>query len=164
MLPEFFAGDADRMARFQREAHVLASLNHPHIAALYGLEESGDTRALVMELVEGPTLADRLQAGPMPVDEALPIARQIAEALEAAHEKGIVHRDLKPVPGMWGPTGRSCSSAPKKARGAHERRAELVRGVETQVTGRTWLFPGVYALAQANPDAQYHLGPDSTAV
>ena len=84
------------MARFQREAQVLASLNHPNIAAIYGLEESGETRALVMELVEGPTLADRI-AGPMPLAEALPIARQIAEALEDAHEKGIVHRDLKPA-------------------------------------------------------------------
>src|SRR5215813_6791987 len=90
-LPEEFAQDADRMARFQREAQVLASLNHPSIAAIYGVEE----RALVMELVEGPTLAERIARGPMAVEETLPIARQIAEALEYAHERGVVHRDLK---------------------------------------------------------------------
>ena len=93
VLPEAFAQDAERMARFTREAQVLASLNHPNIAAIYGVEE----RALVMELVEGPTLADRIAQGPIPLEEALPIARQMAEALEAAHEKGIVHRDLKPA-------------------------------------------------------------------
>jgi len=96
VLPEVFARDAERMARFEREAQVLASLNHPNIASLYGLEESGGVRALVMELVEGPTLAERIREGPLPLDEALPIARQIAEALEAPHEKGIIHRDLKP--------------------------------------------------------------------
>jgi eukaryotic-like serine/threonine-protein kinase len=96
ILPATFAENSERMARFQREAQVLASLNHPNIAAIYGLEESGGTRALVMELVEGLTLADRAKQGPAPLDEALPIARQIAEALEAAHEKGIIHRDLKP--------------------------------------------------------------------
>ena len=97
ILPEAFASDPDRLARFQREAQVLASLNHPGIAAIYGLEESGDTRALVLELVEGPTLADRISKGPIPLDEALPIAKQIAEALEAAHEAGVIHRDLKPA-------------------------------------------------------------------
>ena len=97
ILPEAFATDPDRLARFQREAQVLASLNHPGIAAIYGLEEADDTRALVLELVEGPTLADRIAQGPMPVDEALPIAKQIAEALEAAHEAGVIHRDLKPA-------------------------------------------------------------------
>jgi eukaryotic-like serine/threonine-protein kinase len=91
------ANDPDRLARFGREAQVLASLNHPNIAYIHGIEESDGTRALVMELVEGPTLADRIAEGPMPLDEALPIARQIAEALEAAHEQGIVHRDLKPA-------------------------------------------------------------------
>ena len=96
-LPDAFAGDADRLARFEREAKVLASLNHPNIGAIYGLEKSGDTRALVLELVEGPTLADRIAQGPIPVDEALPIAKQIAEALEAAHEQGVIHRDLKPA-------------------------------------------------------------------
>ncbi len=97
ILPEAFATDPDRLARFQREAQVLASLNHPGIAAIYGLEEAGDTRALVLELVEGPTLADRIKQGPIPIDEALPIAKQIAEALEAAHEAGVIHRDLKPA-------------------------------------------------------------------
>ena len=92
-----FANDAQRMARFQREAQVLASLNHPNIASIYGLEESGGVRALVMELVEGPTLAERVAQGPIPLDEALPIAKQIADALEAAHEKGTIHRDLKPA-------------------------------------------------------------------
>ena len=97
ILPEAFAADPDRLARFQREAQVLASLNHPGIAAIYGLEETGDTRALVLELVEGPTLADRIKQGPIPIDEALLIAKQIAEALEAAHEAGVIHRDLKPA-------------------------------------------------------------------
>ena len=96
-LPEAFADDPDRLARFQREAQVLASLNHPNIAAIYGLEEADGTRALVLELVEGPTLADRIAKGPIPLDEALPIAKQIAEALEAAHEAGVIHRDLKPA-------------------------------------------------------------------
>ena len=96
ILPEAFATDPDRLARFQREAQVLASLNHPGIAAIYGIEEEAGTRALVLELVEGPTLADRISKGPIPLDEALPIAKQIAEALEAAHEAGVIHRDLKP--------------------------------------------------------------------
>ncbi|MFN7932073.1 MAG: protein kinase [Bryobacteraceae bacterium] len=97
VLPPALARDRDRMDRFSREAQLLASLNHPNIASLYGLEESGDIRALVMELVEGPTLAERIERGPMPLDEAVPIARQIAEGLEAAHEKGVIHRDLKPA-------------------------------------------------------------------
>ena len=97
ILPEAFAEDPDRLARFQREAQVLASLNHPGIAAIYGIEEADDTRALVLELVEGPTLAVRIAQGPIPVDEALPISKQIAEALEAAHEQGVIHRDLKPA-------------------------------------------------------------------
>jgi serine/threonine-protein kinase len=97
VLPDAFAADAERMARFEREARVLASLNHPNIASIHGLEESAGTRALVMELAEGPILAERIKAGPIPVEEALPIARQIAEALEYAHEKGIIHRDLKPA-------------------------------------------------------------------
>jgi len=96
VLPEAFTRDPDRLARFKREAQVLASLNHPHIGAIYGFEDSGDTHALVLELVEGDTLADRIVRGRIPLDEALPIARQICEALEAAHEQGIVHRDLKP--------------------------------------------------------------------
>ena len=97
VLPEAFARDAERMARFQREAKVLASLSHPNIATIYGLEDSGSTRALVMELVEGPTLANRIKAGPIPVDESVGIAKQIADALEYAHERGIIHRDLKPA-------------------------------------------------------------------
>jgi len=97
VLPEEFTKDADRMARFKREAQVLASLNHPNIAAIYGLEEQDGIRALVLELVEGPTLAERLKQGPLPVEEALDIARQIAEALEAAHDRSIIHRDLKPA-------------------------------------------------------------------
>jgi serine/threonine-protein kinase len=97
VLPEAFARDAQRMARFEREARLLASLNHPNIAAIYGLEESGSIRALVMELVEGPTLADRIKNGPIPLDEALPIAKQIAEAVEYAHDKNVIHRDLKPA-------------------------------------------------------------------
>jgi serine/threonine-protein kinase len=117
VLPEEFARDAQRMARFQREAQLLASLNHPNIATIHGLEEgrgleegTGETpafraRALVMELVEGPTLAERIAAGPLPLDEALPIARQIAEALEYAHERGIIHRDLKPANIKLTPSG-----------------------------------------------------------
>ncbi len=97
VLLERFARDAERMARFEREAQLLASLNHPNIASLYGLEESGGVRALVMELVEGPSLAERIAAGSIPIEEALPIARQIAEALEYAHERGVIHRDLKPA-------------------------------------------------------------------
>src|SRR5579864_6878480 len=97
VLPSALAADADYMARFQREAQVLASLNHPHIATIHGLEESNGERALAMELVEGPTLEERIRSGPIPLAETLDIARQIAEALEAAHEKGIVHRDLKPA-------------------------------------------------------------------
>jgi Tol biopolymer transport system component len=95
ILPRTFTGDSDRLARFEREARVLASLNHPHIGAIYGLEESGGTRALVLELVEGDTLEERIARG-LPQKEALAIARQIGDALDAAHEKGIVHRDLKP--------------------------------------------------------------------
>ena len=97
VLPEAFTSDPDRLARFEREAKVLASLNHPNIAQIHGLEDSGGVRALVLELVEGPTLADRIAHGAMPIEDALPIAKQIAEALEAAHEAGVIHRDLKPA-------------------------------------------------------------------
>src|SRR5207245_6013713 len=96
LLPHAFASDAERLSRFRREAQVLASLNHPNIAHIYGLEESGETRCIVMELVEGETLQARIKRGPIPVEESLTIAKQIADALEAAHEKGVIHRDLKP--------------------------------------------------------------------
>jgi serine/threonine protein kinase/Tol biopolymer transport system component len=97
VLPETVAHDPERLARFEREARTLASLSHPNIAIVHGLEKSGETLALVMELVDGPTLADRIAGGPLQLDEALPVARQIADALEAAHAQGIVHRDLKPA-------------------------------------------------------------------
>ena len=97
ILPEEFAKDANRIARFQREAKLLASLNHPNIAAIHGLEEADGTHFLVLELIEADTLADRIKGGPSPVEEALKLALQIAEALEAAHEKGVIHRDLKPA-------------------------------------------------------------------
>ena len=97
VLPAAFAQDPDRIARLQREAEVLATLNHPNIAAVYGFEESADATGIVLELVEGPTLADRIAHGALPIDEALTIARQIADALDAAHDKNIVHRDLKPA-------------------------------------------------------------------
>jgi eukaryotic-like serine/threonine-protein kinase len=97
VLPDSFANDPDRLARFTREAQTLASLNHPNIAHIHGLEESNGVRALVMELVEGEDLSQRIARGAIPLDEALPIAKQIAEALEAAHEQGIIHRDLKPA-------------------------------------------------------------------
>jgi serine/threonine protein kinase len=97
VLPDVFARDSARMARFGREAKLLAALDHSNIASIYGLEDSGGTSALVMQLAEGPTLAARIAEGPIPIEEALPIARQIADALEYAHEKGIIHRDLKPA-------------------------------------------------------------------
>jgi len=99
-------GDPSRLARFEREAQVLAALNHPNIAAIYGLEQSGGIRFLVLELVEGPTLAQRIAAGAIPVEESLKIVRQIADALEAAHDKGIVHRDLKPANVKVTPDGK----------------------------------------------------------
>jgi serine/threonine protein kinase len=98
VLPEIFTADPDRLARFKREAQVLASLNHPNIAHIHGFEDAGPTSTLVMELVDGPTLAELIEKRRgLPLDEVLPIARQIAEALETAHERGIVHRDLKPA-------------------------------------------------------------------
>src|SRR6201993_5012585 len=97
ILPDSFASDPDRLARFTREAQTLASLNHPNIAHIHGLEESDGVRALVMELVEGEDLSQRIARGAIPVDEALAIAKQIADALEAAHEQSIIHRDLKPA-------------------------------------------------------------------
>src|SRR5262249_3715430 len=106
ILPEAFSLDHERVNRFQREAEVLASLNHPNIGAIYDLQQADDTRFLVLELVEGDTLAERIQRGPLRVEEALEIGRQICEAVEAAHEKGIVHRDLKPANVKITPDGR----------------------------------------------------------
>lgn len=121
VLPAAIAPDRDRLARFQREAEVLASLNHPHIAHIYGLEEAGGVTALAMELVEGEDLGERLARGPIPIAEALPIARQIAEALEAAHEQGIIHRDLHrdlaAVPSILGPCG--AKSRPRRHARVH---------------------------------------------
>ena len=97
VLPDLVANDPERMARFQREAEVLASLNHPNIGQIHGLEDADGVRALVLELIEGPTLEDVIARGPMRVEEALPVARQIAAAHEAAHQAGVVHRDLKPA-------------------------------------------------------------------
>src|SRR5262245_54824374 len=96
VLPETLSHDAERLARFQREAEVLASLNHPHIAAVYDLADVENSRVLIMELVEGESLAQRIARGPIPLKESLDIAKAVAEALEAAHEKAIIHRDLKP--------------------------------------------------------------------
>ena len=106
VLPEHFARDPDRMTRFEREAELLATLNHPNIASVYGFEEASSLSGIVLELVEGPTLADRIAQGPVPVEEALAIARQVADAIESAHQKGIVHRDLKPANIKFTPGGQ----------------------------------------------------------
>jgi serine/threonine protein kinase len=97
ILPHLFSGDADRLARFKREARVLAALNHPNIGVIYGYEEEGDIRALILELIEGPTLANQIDSRRLETNDALTIGIQLAEALEAAHEKGVIHRDLKPA-------------------------------------------------------------------
>ena len=111
VLPDALAADVERLGRLQREAEVLASLNHPHIAQIYGLEKSdpstGSGHAIVMEFVDGVTLADRIAQGPLPIEDAVAIAKQIAEALEAAHEQGIVHRDLKPANVKLRPDGQA---------------------------------------------------------
>src|SRR5262245_46295465 len=106
ILPDEFSRDPARLSRFQREAEVLASLNHPNIASIYDLQEANDTRFLVLELVEGETLAERIQRGRIPVEESLSIAHQIAEAFEAAFEKGVIHRDLKPANVKITPEGK----------------------------------------------------------
>src|SRR5512136_2197581 len=106
VLPEEFAHDAERLARFEREAKLLASLNHPNIAVIHGLEEHEGKRFLVLELVEGQTLAERLKKGRIPLDETLDVCRQIAEGLEAAHEKGVIHRDMKPANVKVTPEGK----------------------------------------------------------
>ena len=105
ILPDEFSRDPERVSRFQREAEVLASLNHPNIAGIYDLQETTGIRFLVLELVEGETLAERIRRGPVPVAEAVEIAKHLCEALEAAHEKGIVHRDLKPANVKIAPDG-----------------------------------------------------------
>src|SRR6185295_6208798 len=105
VLPDHFADDPDRLSRLQREAQLLASVNHPNIAQIYGLETVGGSGCIVMELVEGETLSERLKNGPLPIDEAIEIAKQIADALAAAHERGIVHRDLKPANIKLTPSG-----------------------------------------------------------
>jgi serine/threonine protein kinase len=97
VLPSALALDADRMARFEREARLLAALDHPNISAIYGIEESDGAKALVLALIDGPTLEDRIAAGAIPIEEAIPVARQMAEAVEYAHERGVIHRDLKPA-------------------------------------------------------------------
>ena len=97
VLPDAFTADPERLGRFQREAKVLASLNHPNIGGIYGFETSGETQALVLELIEGPTLAERIAEGPVPVEQAVAMVRQMAEALSAAHDAGVIHRDLKPA-------------------------------------------------------------------
>ena len=145
LLPHV-ADDPDRLARFRREAQLLASLNHPHIAQVHGFDDAGELHALVMELVEGPTLADLLARGPLAIDEALRIARQIAEALEAAHEHGIIHRDLKPanikvredgtvkvldfgLAKALGPTGSASAGAmTSHTPGPHATEAGVIRG------------------------------------
>jgi serine/threonine-protein kinase len=106
VLPDAFATDVDRLTRFQREAQLLASLSHPNIGAIHGFEDAGSIRALVLELIEGDTLADRIHRGPLPIDEAIAVARQIADALEAAHERGVIHRDLKPANVKITPDGK----------------------------------------------------------
>src|SRR6266852_9293354 len=106
ILPEVFTSDLERLARFEREARMLAALNHPHIGAIYGVEDAESVHALVLELVEGDTLAERLRRGRLHVTDAVAIARQIAEALESAHERGIIHRDLKPANVKITPDGK----------------------------------------------------------
>ena len=145
ILPDAFAGDSNRLARFTREAQTLASLNHPNIAHIHGLEESGAVRGLVMELVEGEDLSQRIARGAIHLDEALPIARQIAEALEAAHEQGIVHRDLKPANMKVRPDGTvkvldfGLAKAIDRGSGA----ASAPRSVSPTITSRAMTQTGV---------------------
>ena len=137
ILPHVFTGDPDRLARFEREARVLASLNHPHIGAIYGLEDADGIRALVLELVSGETLADRIACGPIPVNDALPIARQLVDALDTAHEKGIVHRDLKPANIKITPDGvvKVLDFGLAKAASADTATADLTRSPTATVGG-----------------------------
>jgi serine/threonine protein kinase len=136
VLPAALASDPDRLARFQREAELLATLNHPNIAAIYGLEDAAGSSALVLELVEGETLAERIARSPLPQDDAVSVARQIVDALEAAHEKGVIHRDLKPTSksrqraksrcstSAW----RRCSSTKSRRRSKFQPAASNTRG------------------------------------
>jgi serine/threonine protein kinase len=133
LLPDVYLTDPDRVARFRREAQILASLNHPNIATIHGLEPANGVWALVMELIPGPTLADRIAAGPLPLDRALDVASQIVDALDAAHQSGIVHRDLKPAnvkvrdDGLVkGPRFRPCQGHRAVAPPATRRRVETV--------------------------------------
>src|SRR5499433_3934637 len=140
LLPDHFADDPDRLVRFQREAQILASLNHPNIAQIHGLEESDNTLCIVMELVEGETLQDRLKRGPIPFGEALAIARQIADGLEAAHEKGIIHRDLKPANIKLTPDGQVKVLDFGLAKAFHERLATRLSDSPTLMSASV---PGV---------------------
>jgi serine/threonine protein kinase len=142
VLPEAMGQDPERVARFEREAKVLASLNHLHIAAIYGFEEAAGKQFLILELVEGPTLEDRLQAGPLMVDESLDIARQIAEALEAAHEKNVIHRDLKPANVKITPDGTVKVLDFGLAKALTEESTEEDRGTSPTIT-RDFTQPGV---------------------
>ena len=138
LLPVAFARDGERVARFRREAQLVAALNHPNIAAIHGLEENDDTLALALELVEGEDLAQRLRRGAIPVDEAIAIARQIAEGLEAAHEKGIVHRDLKPANVKLKGDGTVKILDFGLARSNDEGRRRLAEPVQYQVLNRAY--------------------------
>jgi serine/threonine-protein kinase len=142
VLPTEVARDPERLARFRREAQLLASLNHSGIAAIYGIEEAEGTLFLVLELVEGEDLAERLRRGPLPMGEALTIARQIAEALEAAHEKGIVHRDLKPANVKITPEGKvkvlDFGLAKAFVGEGGTGSARLVAVTDAGLTGRRW--------------------------
>ncbi|MDX1383229.1 MAG: serine/threonine-protein kinase, partial [Thermoanaerobaculia bacterium] len=129
LLPEGLAADPDRLARSQREARLLASLQHPNIGAIFGMEEDGERRFLVLELIEGETLADRLRQDPLALDDALEIARQMAEAIEAAHERGIVHRDLKPANILVRTADPAASSAGSSATNALDQPKVLDFGV-----------------------------------
>ena len=140
ILPDAFASDPDRLARFKREAQILASLNHPNIAAIYGIEESDDTRALVLELVEGPTLADRIRKGPIPLDQALQVAIEIADALDKAHRQGITHRDLKPG------RNKQMERRPRQRRRRRSRRSRRIPYQTTVSTGcRAAVFESIFA-------------------